>query len=290
MWVASMRAANASPKTTQTYLYALRKVIDCLGDLPVDRVSRADVERFISGCQEGMAPSSVSIIYRALRSFWTWACSHPNVEVSKNPMDGMRPPVVPTVLAEFPTQSDMRRVLATTISRSRHAFRAKRDRAILLLMASTGLRLAEVASLQVNDLDLQSEFPTATVMGKGRKERVVPIDPQTGEALRTYIREERSRSPYATTSNLWLNGARGVLTDSGIAQMVRDRGKAVGVTIHPHALRHYAIDQMLRAGMSEGDTMAISGHSSRSMMDRYGQSRRAERADRAFRSLVGASL
>ena len=79
------------------------------------------------------------------------------------------------------------------------------------------------------------------------------------------------------------------MTHSGVAQMVADRGASVGVDLHPHALRHYAIDQMLRSGLSEGDCMRVTGHSTRAMLDRYAAALGAERADEAFRAIVAGS-
>ena len=75
------------------------------------------------------------------------------------------------------------------------------------------------------------------------------------------------------------------MTPGGIGQMLADRGRRAGIKrrVHPHELRHRFIAVALAAGLTEGDVMALSGHRSRSMLDRYGRYTRAQRAHVAFR-------
>lgn len=285
MWERSLRAANRAPKTVDSYMYAMSRVTDILGsELPIKNVTRSAIESVVADLQSrGWKPASVSAVWRPLRTFLGWAVEHPDVPVETSPINGMKAPAVPVEPAAFPTADELRKVLATTITRSRFAFRARRDEAIIRLFASTGLRLAELSGLKLDNLDLQTGYPTATVLGKGRKIRTVPLDEATAAAIRRYLKEERPRSPFSGASEaVWL-APRGPMTESGVAQMIRDRGASVGVDLHPHALRHFAIDSMLRV-MSEGDVMRVSGHTTRSMLDRYGAALAAERADAAFRA------
>jgi hypothetical protein len=76
---------------------------------------------------------------------------------------------------------------------------------------------------------------------------------------------------------LWL-GRKGRLTDSGISQMVKQRGEAAGVALHPHMLRHYYAHTQLSRGMSEGDLMTLAGWRSREMLSRYAAASRTDRA------------
>ncbi len=156
----------------------------------------------------------------------------------------------------YPTPEEIRQVLSTCQSRSRHNFLGIRDEAIIRIFATTGARLSEVAELRVQDVDLDTAYPQVTVLGKGRRTRDLPLDERTADAVRRYVKvaARHPRHPTAATEWLWLARA-GRMTASGIAQMTSERGKAVGVELHAHAFRHYAIDQMLRSGMSEGDTI-----------------------------------
>lgn len=280
-WATHLRIANKTEATRAQYAYAMKVLVERLpAGLAIDAVTRSDIEGVVAALADRWKPASVSSVFRPWRSFWKWAAEHPDVPVERDVMAGMEAPAVQVEQLQYPTPAEVSKVLATCKSRSRHNFRGTRDEAILRLFASTGARLAEVTGLRVEDVDLVSSLPTVSVLGKGRKWRTLPLDVDTTEALRRWMRE-RSRSPFAKGAAVWL-GPQGPMTPSGIAQMVTARGTAVGVSLHPHAFRHFAIDSMLRAGMQEGDVMGISGHTSRSMMDRYGRDRRSERARDAF--------
>lgn len=281
-----MLAAHRAPKTVSTYLFALDRLIEYLGPAQkVATVSRRDLEGLQGALLGRMKPSSVLVIFGALRSFWKWAAGHPDMPVRGNPMEGMTPPRVPVQAVEFVTDDELRAILATCHSTSRHNFLGRRDEALLRLLATTAARLSEVAALRVNDVDLDGAV--VRVMGKGRRERYLPLDADTVDALRRYLTRERPRHPAAGGPLLWLSRGEGGMTPSGIAQMVAERGfMALGQDhrrVHPHELRHRQIATLLGAGFSEGDVMALSGHRSRAMMDRYGAWNKAQRAHAAFR-------
>jgi integrase len=262
-------------------MYAAGKLVVALGaDKPLAAITVEDMEAMFASLGE-LKPATRSIIFRTLTTFWKWTVTRGYVE--RSPMEGMDRQPVPETKVAFPSDPEMRRILATCRSRSQHAYRAHRDEAIIRLLAATGCRLSEVAELKVRDVDLLSQ--TVTVMGKGsgngKRERTVPFDDVTAEALRVYIARERPRSPFVDAARLWL-GPKGPMTDSGIAQLFAARCAEAGVQSHVHALRHRFVANMLRAGLPEPYVMALTGHTSPSMMVRYGKFKVAENAAGAY--------
>ena len=289
MWERSLRAADKSPRTIAAYLYSLEKLTSRVGDRAVGSLSRADHEALMSELQaRGLSAATRVAVHRPLRTFWKWAIGHPDVPVTKDPMAGMELPRVPEKIVEFVTDDELRRILATCQAKSRHAYRAHRDEAIIRILACSGARLSEVALLRLEDVDLGGQ--SLRVMGKGRRERWVPLDERALSALKQYVDRERTRSGFSASSDrLWLSSA-GPMTPSGIAQMLAERGKAAGIgrRVHPHELRHRFVATTLGAGLSEGDVMALTGHRTRSMLDRYGAFTRAARAQDAYRKATAS--
>jgi site-specific recombinase XerD len=280
-----MRSSNKSPKTVSIYTFAVQRLADLVGeDRPINRITRSDHEALFDALRsKDWKPASISTVYRSLRSFWKFAVAHDDLPVERDPMNGMDAPSIPETTVKFVSDAELRAILATCQSRSRHNYLGIRDEAILRVLASTGARLSEIANLTLGDVDLVGA--TVKVVGKGSRERYLPLDESTLLAVKRYLDRERPRHPAALATDLvWLARA-GAMTANGIAQAVAERGKAAGIKhrVHPHELRHRFIATVLGAGLSEGDTMALSGHRSRTMMDRYGRFTRSQRAHDAFR-------
>jgi site-specific recombinase XerC len=153
-------------------------------------------------------------------------------------------PIVPDQPVPVVPEDGLRRLLAVCAGRD---FDARRDTAIVMFLLDTGARRAELADLQLGDLDL--DLDVAIVLGKGRRERALPYGRKTAVALDRYLRV-RARHKDAHLPWLWL-GKRGRLTAWGIQQLLRRRGEQAGLPgLHPHQLRHTFAHAWLAQGVA----------------------------------------
>lgn len=151
-----------------------------------------------------------------------------------------------------------------------------RDRAILEMLYSTGIRVAELVSGSVDDLDFDTEM--LRVRGKGNKERLVPVGGPAIEAVRRWLvdrqrligsRLEKQRP--VDSEALFLNGRGGRLTSRSVERLVSNYALRVGIrqAVTPHALRHSFATHLLEMGADLRCVQELLGHASLSTTQRY---------------------
>ncbi|MFD0772640.1 tyrosine-type recombinase/integrase [Streptomonospora algeriensis] len=249
---------------------------------PVDdweRVQRKHVQGWCAHLFErGYSDSYVSNQYRALQAFFKWFADDEDVP---NPMLGMTPPKVVDKPVPVLTEDEMGALFATVTGKD---FRSRRDLAIMLMLRDTGIRLQELAGLQLEDVAVLER--EATVTGKGRRTRTVKYSYEAARALDKYLRV-RAKQPNAQMSAVWI-GLKGAVTPSGIQQIVQRRAAEAGLgTLNPHKFRHYFSHTWLDRGGAEGDLMELNGWNSPMMLRRYGRSAAASRARRGYDRIMG---
>jgi site-specific recombinase XerD len=282
-WRRHLRAQRISPATISTYSTAvgqLTRFLEWQG-MPTSPagIRREHVEAFITDILEHWKPATAHNRYRGCHAFFRWLLEEG--EIRDNPMERMKPPRLPEEPPPVLREAELRALLAAC-ERDK-TFAGRRDEAVLRVFMDTGARRGEVLQLGVADVDLEQGLLRVT--GKGSRTRLVPLGAQTVRAVDRYLRA-RAKHPAADLAVLWI-GKKGRLTESGLAELVRDRGLQAGLPgrIHPHMFRHAYAHMMLAGGMQETDLMAVVGWRSRDMVARYAASTRAERAIAAARAL-----
>ena len=205
-----------------------------------------------------LSKGHINAQYRRLNWFFNWLVERgPNDE---NPMLSISAPKLEEKTVPIITEDQMRDLLTLadpSLARTpTHRFRLSRDRAILYAFWDTPGRLAETAKLQLADVDLANG--TLLVMGKGRKERRMPIGDTARSVMWDYLREREALMP--RTMSLWVSEQREALLPGGICQILKRLAKRANIEdMHPHRFRHsYAINA-LRAGIREQVAKIVGG-------------------------------
>jgi len=265
----TLRSERKSEATITAYLTAVQRFVSFVGDIPVEETTRVQIADFINSQLEKNSPSTAATRFRGLQQFFRWCLEEGELEVS--PMAGMRPPKMREVPPGVLSVADIRKLLKACEGKD---FLERRDTAIIRLFLDTGMRRSEIVDLLCADVDLESGL--VVVVGKGDRKRVVPLCDRTIHALDRYLRA-REAHPQHRQERMWI-GQKGPLTSSGLYQMIRERGLAAGLDIHPHQMRHTFAHRWRLAGGEGDDLMRLMGWKSSQMLARYGASAADERA------------
>jgi site-specific recombinase XerD len=284
-WQVALHSEHKSRHTVAQYREGVRAFLRwCERTGATPELTKTTVAAFVADLFDGGAQAATARArYMALRRFSAWLAKEG--EIDADALLGMSPPKVDIKITDPLTDAELRDLIRACQGTR---FADRRDEAIVRLMAETGVRAGECASLAVADVDIL--HGRAIVRdGKGGRDRAVPFGPQTGAVLDRYIRMRRTHQGAARPA-LWLpTRATGNFGYTSLRRALHQRAAAAGIpNFFPHILRHTAATRWLAAGGSEGGLMAVAGWKQRQMLDRYTAATASERAaDEAKRLRLG---
>ncbi len=225
--------------------WAKAQDVDDLTALPAERL-----RAFIAAeHRRGLSPKSVQRRLSAVRSWYQWLLRHGRI--AANPAAGIRAPKAPRKLPQVLDPDEAARLVEVPT----HVPLGLRDRALLELFYSSGLRLSELCGLRWHDLDLADGV--VTVLGKGSKQRVVPV----GSHARRALAEWRTESCIASDAPVF-PGRNGFITPRAVQLRLRQLAQRQGLfkRVHPHLLRHSFASHVLESSGDLRGVQELLGH------------------------------
>jgi integrase/recombinase XerD len=223
----------------------------------VDALDRAALEAFVREQRNsGLSPRSVARRVAAVRGFYRYLVL--DRRLSRNPADDLRPPRAWPALPKFLTLEEVDTLIVQPDVSSPLGVR---DRAMIELLYATGVRVSELVSVRTADLHLAEEYMTC--IGKGSKERLIPIGEQASDWIRKYQAGARRELLKGRASpRLFVNARGGPLSRVGFWKILKNHARAANLprTISPHVLRHSFATHLLERGADLRAIQLMLGH------------------------------
>jgi integrase/recombinase XerC len=255
----SLRAErNASNHTLKAYTKDLEQFFAFSGKKPLE-ITHDDIRSYLASLHN---KTTISRKLATVRSFFKYL--HREGKIKKNPAKIISSPKMQKKLPRFLTVDEAFSLMGAPQGDS---FYSERDKAVLELLYSSGIRVSELTGLDINDFDKRESL--VRVKGKGKKERIVPIGSKAFEALQNYLPERILIKKKSQALFLNKRGAR--LTERSVRRIVDKYGKLIALkgSLSPHALRHTFATHLLHSGADLRSIQELLGHSSLSTTQKY---------------------
>lgn len=244
-WV---RRRNPEARTWRDYGYDLEQFAALVGDRPPGSITLHDVDRFVTGqADRGFKPATINRRLAAIMSLYTFLSDEDPALVC---------PVLKHRHCLKSRQGLPRPVPKEDLDRFFAVIDDARDRAMFLLMLRCGLRISEVANLQLTDLYLNESHPRMVAHGKGSKERSVYLSPQAERALRAYLSER----PRAASSFVFVSYQLDGMSTTAIHKRLMRYREQSGVSLTAHRLRHSFANDLVSADVRVVSIQKLLGH------------------------------
>jgi integrase/recombinase XerD len=217
--------------------------------------------------ERGYVATTIARKVAAARSFFSFLVSEGSIKT--DPTENMSSPHVGKALPK-PIPLDQVRLLLEQPAKLASA-EAKRDRVMLELLYASGMRISELVSLNLGDVNTEGDY-FVRCFGKGRKERIIPLYQQIAQSIKKYVEEDRPKLAHGKKEKALFLNARGErLTRQGFWQKLKEYVKAAGLNTHisPHTLRHSFATHMLSGGADLRSVQELLGHANISTTQVY---------------------
>lgn len=263
---------NASPHSVRAYQQDLFQLVGLLGaGRPLSAVSHTDIRAFLAQRYgAGASRATVARQLAAVRSLFRYAVREGWLR--ENPARLVASPRLPRHLPEIPTAEQLNGILDTHAAAEGGV--PQRDRALMELLYGSGLRVSEVAGLDLTAIDWEQSL--LRILGKGGRTRLVPFGSRARAALETYLPVRQAlaaRGPAAARAAVFLNCRGGRLTSRSVARIVKAWAQRRGLPLdlHPHTLRHAFASHLLGEGADLRAIQEMLGHKSLATTQKYTQ-------------------
>jgi integrase/recombinase XerC len=271
-FMAELERRNASPMTVQSYASDLHDFVEYLsppGEQAPDaaKIDLLTLREYLAAQYDrGLQPVSIRRRIAAIRALFRFLTKEGMLAV--NPSRLLRIPKIPKKLPQVITAEQATGIIEGSLTVEPERPHPKRDRAILELLYGCGVRVSELAGLDLQDLDLAESW--LRVRGKGRKERQVPIPGKSAESLLAWL---KARSPATPENAVFLNHHGRRLSDRGIRNIVKFYASWIAGddSVHPHTFRHAFATHLLQDGADLRAIQELLGHARLSTTQKYTQ-------------------
>jgi len=244
---------NASSHTVRNYLNDLEAFSRFIEGRAIDGLGRLDIRRYLADLKgHGYAKRTIARRLAALRSFFKFLCRDGYLKT--NPLSAVRSLKLDRPLPRFLTVGQ---ILSGLKQPRTETILGLRDRAVLEVLYSSGIRVGELCALRVCDID--SFGSLVRVRGKGRRERLAPVGEAALSALEAYIKMRPGHKPQ---DPVFLNRNNGPLSDGSVRRVVRRifRKTAERLKVSPHTIRHSFATHLLDRGADLRSVQELLGH------------------------------
>ena len=243
-----------SKNTIQTYHYTLLE-FEKIMKKDLKKINETDISKYIQILQAKDNPKTINHHLNVLTSFYNFLLIEKLV--NKNPIQNIDRLKTTKKLPKVLTKEEVKKVLEVDLTTPF----SYRDKAMLELMYSSGLRISELVSLKLYNIDL--DMGTLRVMGKGSKERMVPIGEYALHYLNLYINEYRPLMNKKNVDDLFLNNRGQAISRQSFFKTIKKQAikRNIKTSFTPHTLRHSFATHMLENGADLRSIQELLGHS-----------------------------